>query len=359
MAVDVSIVTSGHDVADARLHRLTAALQRRGLTVEVLGLGNATDGPAGATTHTWKRQVPPLRAVHALTLPWRARGRTLVALDPDSTFGTWVRARLTHRAVVADVHEDYAAVLHDRTWARGVRRYLGTVWAYAGLFASKHANLLVVADDHLVPDFPRRLVVQNLPDLTGLPTPEPPGRQARAIYVGDVRRSRGLYRMLDVMRHAPDWHLDIVGPVAREDQQATALEPDLAQRVRFHGRLPPHEAWGLARGAWAGLALLEDTPAFSAALPTKVYEYLACGLPVLSSPLPRPAALIEQTGAGAVVDDAVHGAAMLQAWSEDPASHARARAAALRWRQDLADDAYARFANAVADAAPHPRDTTP
>ncbi|NUR30435.1 MAG: hypothetical protein HOV83_32045, partial [Catenulispora sp.] len=37
--VDVSIITGGHDVADARLHRLAAALRRAGLAVEVIGLG--------------------------------------------------------------------------------------------------------------------------------------------------------------------------------------------------------------------------------------------------------------------------------------------------------------------------------
>ncbi len=51
-AIDVSIVTSGHDVADARLHREVAALVARGLHVEVLGLGDEADGPPGVTVRT-------------------------------------------------------------------------------------------------------------------------------------------------------------------------------------------------------------------------------------------------------------------------------------------------------------------
>jgi hypothetical protein len=39
----VTVLTSGHDVADARLHREVAALRRAGLRVEVLGLAE----PAG------------------------------------------------------------------------------------------------------------------------------------------------------------------------------------------------------------------------------------------------------------------------------------------------------------------------
>jgi hypothetical protein len=38
---DVTILSSGHDVADARLHRHCAALHRAGLRVEVLARGRA------------------------------------------------------------------------------------------------------------------------------------------------------------------------------------------------------------------------------------------------------------------------------------------------------------------------------
>ena len=47
---DVSLVTSGHDVADARLHRLVAALTDSGLTVEVIGLGDPAAAPAWSPT---------------------------------------------------------------------------------------------------------------------------------------------------------------------------------------------------------------------------------------------------------------------------------------------------------------------
>jgi hypothetical protein len=50
--IDVSLLTSGHDLADARLHREIAAVLSRGLGVEVLALGQAQDAPAGAKTRT-------------------------------------------------------------------------------------------------------------------------------------------------------------------------------------------------------------------------------------------------------------------------------------------------------------------
>ena len=111
---DVTFVTSGHDVADARLHRLSAAFQRGGLAVQVLGLGAASQGPVGAEVRTWPRGGLGRRAALAAWLPWLARGRVVVALDPDALLAAWPACLLRRRRLVADVHEDYAALVADR-----------------------------------------------------------------------------------------------------------------------------------------------------------------------------------------------------------------------------------------------------
>src|SRR2546423_1480843 len=130
---------------------------------------------------------------------------------------------------------------------------------------------------------PPRLAVRSAPGGTYLPEPSDPGPVPRAIYIGDVRRSRGLPVMLAAVEAAPGWELDVVGPVAAADQawldDWIATSP-AASRVRFHGRKPPSQAWALALGAWVGLSPLDDTPAFPDAVPTKLYEYLAAGLAV-------------------------------------------------------------------------------
>jgi glycosyltransferase involved in cell wall biosynthesis len=89
--------------------------------------------------------------------------------------------------------------------------------------------------------------------------------------------------------------------------------------VRFHGRRPPQEAWSLAAGAWAGLSLLEATPAFVAAVPSKLYEYLACGLAAVVSPLPRQADLVRESGAGEIAASSREAAEILERWAAEPA----------------------------------------
>lgn len=365
--VDVTVLTSGHDVADARLHREVAALLARGLRVEVFGLGHAGDAPHGAIVRTWPRQGAFGRARLAARMAARANGRVLLTLDPDSALAANAAVMTSGRSLVVDVHEDFAALLRDRPWTRslgglagvGARGLVKTFLAVAS-----RAALTVVADEHVPPRRARRrFVLPNEPVAAMLPDPSPPAPAPRALYIGDVRGSRGLFTMLAALRLAPDWQLDVVGPVAPADadelRRVLTADPSLARRVHLHGRRPPTQAWEHARGAWCGLLLLADTPAFAEAMPSKLGEYLACGLPVVTTDLRRQAGVVRESGAGMVVptgSDEEVGAAVAQElnrWSGSESGRrdrdARAAAAVAYAAQSTRESGvYEDFADAVA-----------
>jgi glycosyltransferase involved in cell wall biosynthesis len=354
---DVLIATTGHDVADARLHRLCGALVDAGLSVALQGLGDAGVGPPRVDVTAVPRADALRRLARACAVAVRGhRHRVLVVVDPELALPGLLWRRLRGGRLVVDVHEDYRAVLSDRAWAKGARRRAGRLLISASTWAAARADLTVVADDHVPPRRARhRLVIRNLPRPNDLPPPSCPDHTPRAIYVGDVRRSRGLHRMVDAVLAAPPWELDLVGPVAHADDAWLAWRLAVAgsgrRRIRVHGRLAPARAWSLAHGAWVGLALLEDTPAFRAALPTKLYEYLGSGLAVLASPLPRVADLLGRSGAGLLADGTEQAAHCLQRWVEEPALLAAHRAAAGRWARDqlCGVDSFAALAKATAD----------
>jgi len=335
------------------------ALLEAGLTVEVMGLGDAAAGPPGVAVRVWPRGTMVDRALRAVRLPWTAHGRVLLLIDPDTVPSALLARRLRGCPVVADVHEDYAAVLHDRSWVpSGLLGLLSWLTARCVDLAGR-ADLTVVADEYVPPGKSatrRRLVVRNLPDLSMMPdVPEllvsggSAGMQWRALYVGDLRESRGLDDMLRAVAAAPGWHIDLVGPVSRTERERVQalIGPELAGRVVWHGRLPPRQAWELAAGASVGMALLKDTPAFRDAVPTKVYEYLACGLAVLSTPLPRVAQLLDASGGGRIVRDATEAGDVLRGWFGEHQDELLVhREAGLRWaRAELhGPSPYARLA---------------
>jgi len=358
---DVSVVTTGHDVADARLHREVAALRRAGLVVEVLGLGDPSAGPRGAAVRTASRTGMLRRTVRALVWPWRASGRVLLTIDPDTVPSSLFAARLLRKRLVSDVHEDYVSLLADRSWLRRPMGPLIRTLTRAVVGLAGRADLTIVADHHVPPTETvcrERLVVRNMPDLTMIPVASAGHADQsplRVVYVGDLRRSRGGREVVEAVALAPGWELDLVGPAPAEEAtwlQERLSHSDVAGRVRWHGRQPPEEAWQVARGAHVGLALLADTPAFRAAIPTKVYEYLACGLAAVVTPLPRQAELVTEAGAGAVVASAAEAAALLESWAADPGLVEPICSAARAWAaRELTTAAYDELASRVAALA--------
>lgn len=305
--------------------------------MEVIGLGDPAGAPAGvASVSTHPRSGLPRRLLDALVLPWRARGRVLFVIAPEVVPMAFLAARARRRRLVVDVYEDYAKLAHDRPFSAPARTAAVALVRVATALSAR-ADVTSVADDHVPPVRARRRhVVRNLPDASHLPAPSEPDPAPRAVYIGDVRRSRGLRTMLAAIGDAPEWALDIVGPVAPADEawvEEWRASSPAADRVSMHGRLPPADAWRVARGAWAGLSLLDDTPAFRDAVPSKVYEYAMAGLPVVATPLPRVVEMIRDLSFGVIVRDAAETAALLRSWADDPAALTPYREAAAGWAQ--------------------------
>ena len=338
---DVSIIALGRDLSNARLQRVMRSLKDQKISYEVFT----------------KRGGRIYRVLAAWIIPWRAKGKVLFTPDPESAIALSYIAKLRRKKWVADVREDYKLLIEDRTWATGSKKVIGNFLADWAVSASASADLTITVDDWVKPlTAKNRIVVHNAPDTRFLPEPGELDLKPRAIYVGDVRTSRGLFSMLSAIEMTDDWILDIVGNVAPADVvqldkwRATS---SAANRVRFHGNLNPKDSWSFARGAWVGLALLHSTPAFKRAWPTKIGEYIACGLPVIATDLPRIAEVIlKEPRPGALVETvnsdviAMQTAGILNSWAENPEEFKEVRDRTLlnveHWRSAASYDRIAR-----------------
>ena len=333
---NVAILTSADDVADARLHRLSNALIKGGFTVDVCALGVNENAPAGVTF--WRapgRKNFAGRIWRDIFIPLVARGDVWVIVAPDLLPFAWFVARIRGKKIVADVHEDYVQLLKDRAWAKGA---VGIAAKFVARLATKLAatsDMTSVADTQVPPfSAKKRIVVRNMPDASLLTMSGELSSTPTAIYIGDVRKSRGLFAILEAAEKAPNWKFEIIGNLSTLDQEAVdawiASSPAV-DRVRFHGRLAPREAWKFAESAWVGLTLLESTPAFVEAVPSKLYEYMSCGLATISTPLPRCISLIEESGGGAIAADSSEVAAILNRWESNQDEIRAIRQSAKSW----------------------------
>tara|TARA_Y100001970_G_scaffold219835_1_gene269849 strand:+ start:772 stop:1422 length:651 start_codon:yes stop_codon:yes gene_type:complete len=159
---------------------------------------------------------------------------------------------------------------------------------------------VIAADINIYPD--ADFEITNFPHPSDLPPPAANSQAKDFIYVGDIRKSRGLNMMLDLAEEVQGMTLHLVGPAKHIHLNQEIADRGLEQRVVWHGRKDYRSSWELAQTCLAGLCLLENTEAFRHARPTKIWEYWAVGIPVLATPLPGQSQMIKEAGAGIAAD---------------------------------------------------------
>jgi glycosyltransferase involved in cell wall biosynthesis len=125
------------------------------------------------------------------------------------------------------------------------------------------------------------------PLLTGIPTP-------RIGYIGALDAYKVNYALMaDVARLRPDVHFVCVGPLGVGDRTG---QKDLPQRPNIHyiGYLPQHELPAVLRGCAATIIPYNLNDYTAGVSPLKLYEYLAAGCPVVTTPLPALQAQAEE-----------------------------------------------------------------
>lgn len=109
------------------------------------------------------------------------------------------------------------------------------------------------------------------------------------IYIGTVSKARGRDVMLEALAIANKQRkvarMTIVGADDEQLKHCTdyAQKLGIADAVAVHGRVPGWDIPGFLSHADAGLCLWEDQPWWRFNPPTKLFEYLVAGLPVLAS----------------------------------------------------------------------------
>lgn len=219
--------------------------------------------------------------------------------------------RARNRVVVYDMHEHVPRALRTRTWIAPVLRR-GTVLAWRGVERLLLRKVPVVFAersyardyDHAEPS----VVVENMVRLEVAEIRAPRHPEFTVVYVGVVGEGRGMHCLLDalerVRRTRDKLGFECVGPIrgAAIRRRVGEIAGRGNGRFRFHGRLPFRSAMEIAARGHVGVALLKPYPNFVESFPTKMFEYMALGIPVIVSDFPLYREVVETAECGFCVD---------------------------------------------------------
>ncbi len=282
---------------------------------------------------------------------WRTALPILNCLKPDlihcHNFDTlpigllW--GRLHRVPVIYDAREYFAELVRPRLQGLSGRLLYRLIHILEPLGA-RLSSAVVTVDESLGAVFrklnQRVVIIGHYPTqaMTAQAAPVFTRPNLTLLYAGRLSADRGLLVYAELLRllraSGLPAHLILAGSFtpAAEEQAFRARLPGLEPFVEFSGWIPFEQIPALLCKADVGLAILQPLPRYIAALPIKLFEYMAVGLPVVASHFPLVASVLEETGAGVTVDPTYpeEAADCIKAWWRDPA---KAREAGEKGRQ--------------------------
>jgi glycosyltransferase involved in cell wall biosynthesis len=124
------------------------------------------------------------------------------------------------------------------------------------------------------------------------------------VYVGGLEKDCGIDMALQALALLPTPPMiEIAGSGPAEGSfRKLAAALGLSERVRWLGALPRPSIPRLLSTAWIGIALFKNTEWNQYAFHLKLLEYMAAGLPFVTTPVGDAGRLTNETGAGRVVE---------------------------------------------------------
>jgi glycosyltransferase involved in cell wall biosynthesis len=147
-------------------------------------------------------------------------------------------------------------------------------------------------------------VVPNGVDVSRFASDDDPA-EPRIIYTGNLGHAQNLETCIRAMRYVEtDVTFWIVGDGDRRSAlEALTAELGLEDAVEFVGLVDRDRVPGLLGSSSVGVAPIEASDELSYAVPTKAYEYMASGLPVVATGTGAVERLLAESDAGVVVPD--------------------------------------------------------
>ena len=295
-----------HSFDDQRfVHKQCASLVRAGYDVVYFARGDIKSTingvkiyplPSASNLSLLKRSLAPWRLLPRLL---REDCRVYHFLDPEMLPLGLILKLFSNRRVLFDAHEDYVEYARVSPYIKGAIKHI-CAFAFRILLAlaSRTYDGFVFGDDEIAKEYPhldlRKICFHHFPLLSMFPASSVPFAQRKydVVYVGNLSKDKGAFIMLEAIKllreRCQKLRALLIGEprkYIKEEFHQYINEHKLDDCLDITGLLPYEKVPGLLDQCKVGLIGLLDLPKFRKQSATKLFEYMAKGVPVVSADL--------------------------------------------------------------------------
>jgi len=220
--------------------------------------------------------------------------------------------RISGKKVVYDIHEDYVTSIYQRGY---INKYMAGIlgffynWIERGIASFFYQ---VIAEKYYEYRFPKAIKILNYPIIdTRFREKEiqkNPYGQTAMLYTGNVNMERGAKKHLQILNQLEDATLTMIGYTPEPVYERLKDEIDRAgnklrligkgEYINFSRILDAYLSYDYS----VGLVIFSNIKHYYKTEPTKLFEYMLAGLPVVCSNFPNWKELVEENDCGICVD---------------------------------------------------------
>lgn len=221
--------------------------------------------------------------------------------------------RLLGKKVIWDVHENIADDIFDKHWIR-YRKIAYYVFSFFEYLACKSFYLILAEKSYLTRYQKKSKNISLVLNYCQTDFFEPHIKKdyrasGNLFYIGILLENRGILQILEAIKKLKeegyDFHFHCVGELFSDlNKQIHALSyyEEIKEQLHFYGRKTLDKGYEMAKNMDIGMCLIWPMKNSTESYPTKLFEYMAVGLPIITSNFPLYESVVLENKVGICVN---------------------------------------------------------